>query len=165
VVVIIVASLVNSFSVFIHYFDSPNSEETFRYTIGTIIFFVMFMALFSVQTYVMIDGFILYFKWRQLVIPSSEALKVAQMDDSFKTGGQKRLELIRSLFQPEVHKMHIIFAYLQVAAVVRIAVYCWVRFRSQKAFTEWIPIADGYFYVIYLTEVWITVGMFAFLFD
>jgi hypothetical protein len=87
VVVIIVASLVNSFSVFIHYFDSPNSEETFRYTIGTIIFFVMFMALFSVQTYVMIDGFILYFKWRQLVIPSREALKVAQTDDSFKTGG------------------------------------------------------------------------------
>lgn len=86
-VVIIVASLVNSFSVFIHYFDGPNSEETFRYTIGTIIFFVMFMALFSVQTYVMIDGFILYFKWRQLVIPSSEALKVAQTDDSFKTGG------------------------------------------------------------------------------
>jgi hypothetical protein len=36
---------------------------------------------------VMIDGFILYFKWRQLVIPSREALKVAQTDDSFKTGG------------------------------------------------------------------------------
>lgn len=61
--------------------------------------------------------------------------------------------------------MHVIFTYLQVAAVVRFGVYCWIRFSSQEAFTDWIPISDVYFYIIYCTELWITIGMFAFLFD
>ena len=43
------------------------------------------LALFSIQTYVMIDGFVLYYKWRQLIIPSEEAIKVAEMDDSAKS--------------------------------------------------------------------------------
>jgi hypothetical protein len=61
--------------------------------------------------------------------------------------------------------MHIIFGYLQVAAGVRFAVYCCVRFQSIEAFTDWIAIDDVYFYLIYATELWITIGLFAFLFD
>lgn len=42
--------------------------------------------------------------------------------------------------------------------------YSWIRFSSQKAFTDWVPISDGYFFIIYVTELWITSGLFTFLF-
>jgi hypothetical protein len=73
----------------------------------------MFLAQFSIQFYVMIEGFVLYHKWRELVIPSKDAIELSQKDDSFKTSAQKRLEAIRMLFSTEIYKMHIIFVYLQ----------------------------------------------------
>ena len=45
----------------------------------------MFLGLYSIQFYVMIDGFVLYYKWRQLVIPSKAAIELSLRDDSFKT--------------------------------------------------------------------------------
>jgi hypothetical protein len=76
VAVIVVANLFNCFVVFFHKFDAADSEQTLRYNVGTVLFFLMFIALFSIQTYVMIDGFVLYYKWRQLIIPTAEALSI-----------------------------------------------------------------------------------------
>lgn len=113
----------------------------------------------------MVDGFYTYFKWRTLVIPSKAAVELSLRDDSLKTSAQKRLEAIRALFSTEIYKMNIIFVYLQTQAVIRFVCYSWIRFSSQQAFTDWIPIKDEYFFIIYLTELWITIGLFAFLFD
>ena len=68
------------------------------------------------------------------------------------------------LFSTETYKMHIIFVYLQTQAVIRFVCYSWIRFSSQTAFTDWVPISDQYFFIIYLTELWITSGLFTFLF-
>jgi hypothetical protein len=74
---------------------------------------MMFLALYSIQIYVMIDGFMLYNKWRQLMIPSKEAILHSLKDNSFKNEAQMRLEAIRARFSPEINKMNIIFVYLQ----------------------------------------------------
>ena len=66
--------------------------------------------------------------------------------------------------KPNTYKMNIIFVYLQLQATVRFCVYFYVRFRTEQAFTEWVEIGDTAFYTIYMTEIWITVGLFLFLF-
>jgi len=113
----------------------------------------------------MIDGFMLYYKWRQLMIPSEKAIELSLKDSSLKTEAQMRLEAIRARFSPEINKMNIIFVYLQFSAVIRFLAYSWIRFSSQQAFTDWVQIKDEYFLITYLTELWITSGLFAFLFE
>jgi hypothetical protein len=147
-----------------HSYD-VNSEEKLRYKLGVVIFFMMFLALYSIQIYVMIDGFMLYYKWRQLMIPSKKAIELSLKDSSFKTEAQMRLEAIRARFSPEINKMNIIFVYLQFSAVIRFVAYSWIRFSSQQAFTDWVQIKDEYFLITYMTELWITIGLFAFLFE
>lgn len=66
--------------------------------------------------------------------------------------------------KPNTYKMNIIFVYLQLQATVRFCVYFYVRFRTEQAFTEWVEIGDTAFYTIYITEIWITCGLFLFLF-
>lgn len=155
----------NSFAVLFHKYDTPNSEQTKRYQIGQIVYFTCFLILFVVQTIVMIDGFVTYCRWRRLVIPSKVGLQISEIDDQLKSTQQQKLEVIRALFAPEIHRMNIIFLYLQVPAVVRFVCYVSIRFRSKQAFIDWVPIGNKYFYVIYFTEMWITFGLFAFLFD
>ena len=109
---IVIASAFNSLSVVFHSYD-VNGEEKLRYKLGVVIFFMMFLALYSIQIYVMIDGFMLYYKWRQLMIPSKKAIELSLKDSSFKTEAQMRLEAIRARFSTEINKMNIIFVYLQ----------------------------------------------------
>ena len=97
------------------------------------------------------------------MIPSEEALQLAEKDASLKTQSQMRLEMIRELMQPNIYKMNIIFVYLQFQATVRLTVYCVVRFSNNMTMTEWVPIGDVFFIVIYVTEIWITLGLFLFL--
>jgi hypothetical protein len=59
-----IAILFNSFSTIFHSYDTANSDQTLRYKIGSTVFFVMFMALLSIQFYVMYEGFVYYKKWR-----------------------------------------------------------------------------------------------------
>ena len=73
VAVIVIVSVYNSLSVVFHSYD-VNGEEKLRYKLGVVIFFMMFLALYSIQIYVMIDGFVLYYKWRQLMIPSKKKI-------------------------------------------------------------------------------------------
>lgn len=61
-------------------------------------------------------------------------------------------------------KMNIIFLYLEVQASVRLAIYFYVRFRTLQAFIDWIYISDKLYFAIYFTEIWITFGLFIFLF-
>ena len=48
-------------------FDPSNSEDTVTFRLGQVGFFTCFTALFIIQLYVLIDGFVLYKKWRRLV--------------------------------------------------------------------------------------------------
>lgn len=72
VFVIVFASIANSFMVLFHSLDVENSEETLRYKLGTVAYFVLFIALFSVQVIVLIDGFETYHRWRRLILPTNE---------------------------------------------------------------------------------------------
>lgn len=45
----------------------------------------MYLGLLSIQIYIFVDGFIDYFKWRTLMIPTEEALRDAEKDASLKT--------------------------------------------------------------------------------
>jgi len=130
---------------------------------GEACFFLLIAGLLGIQAYICCDGFILYYKWRILMIPSEEALQLAEKDASLKTQSQMRLEMIRELMQPNIYKMNIIFVYLQFQATVRLTVYCVVRFSNNMTMTEWVPIGDVFFIVIYVTEIWITLGLFLFL--
>lgn len=164
--VIMIGLLYNCVAVLAHYlWGYKSTEDTTTYAIGNILFFLCFLAMFSVQTYVLIDGFVTYFKWRKLIIPSDEALTISDRDDSFKSEPQLRLEQIRQLLQPKTKEMNFIFAYLAVAGIVRFAVYCMIRFKNQNAFVNWEPIPEPYFVIIYLTELWISIGLFIFLFN
>jgi hypothetical protein len=62
--VIVVAILFNSFCTIFHSYDTANSDQTLRYKLGSTVFFVMFMALISIQFYVMVEGFVYYYLWR-----------------------------------------------------------------------------------------------------
>jgi hypothetical protein len=73
---------------------------------------MMFLALYAIQIYVMVDGFKLYYKWCKLVIPSKEAIELSMKDNSLKNEAQIRLEFIRACLSPKINKMHIIFVYL-----------------------------------------------------
>lgn len=72
VFVIVFASFANSFMVLFHSLDVKNSEETLRYKFGTVAYFVLFIALFSVQVFVLIDGFETYYRWRRLILPAND---------------------------------------------------------------------------------------------
>lgn len=131
---------------------------------GQVSFFSFFIILLGIQIYVFIDGFVVFAKWRKLIIPSESARKIAEQDDCEKKEAQLRLEMIRTLMQENTWKMNIIFVYLQIQALVRFGIYCYVRFRTLQAFIDWIYISDKLYFAIYFTEIWITFGLFIFLF-
>lgn len=167
VTLIVVALFLNSASTLVHTTNPAaiNSQEgSPLYKTGQVSFFSFFIILLGIQIYVFIDGFVVFAKWRKLIIPSEDARKKAEQDDSEKNEAQLRLETIRALMKENTFKMNIIFLYLEVQASVRLAIYFYVRFRTLKAFIDWIYISDKLFFAVYFTEIWITFGLFIFLF-
>ena len=61
--------------------------------------------------------------------------------------------------------MNIFFLYLHLLFIVRLGVYCAIRFSSWNALTEWITIKPFLLYITYGTELSITIGLFVILCD
>jgi hypothetical protein len=166
VITITVMSLVNTGMVVYHMQAGAGSESTSIYKLGQVIYFVFFILLFVIQLGVFIDGFVIYYHWRRLIVTTDPNSTGAQAESSTNIAeSQIRLESIRILFKPQISKMNAIFVYLQGAATIRLVVYIVLRFQSQTAFTDWIAIDVKYFLIIYASELWITVGLFIFVFD
>lgn len=109
---------------------------------------------------VMFDTFVVHNRWRKLII-----IPKGQINSGESGSAIERLQSIRELFKPKVQKMNIFFFGLHLLFIVRLGVYCAIRFRSWDAFIDWIPIEPFLLYITYATELSITIGLFVILFD
>jgi hypothetical protein len=78
VIFIVLATVINSLMVIEPIFDPTNTTETLRYKLGALTYLIIFLSLLLVQGYVMIEGFVLYFKWRRLIIPPNNNVRLGE---------------------------------------------------------------------------------------
>ena len=167
---------INTFFTTFHEFDEEDSEKTDRYEIG----FWSYMVLFFIQSVILVGIFIfaivVYCRFASILRPSKKALGLLagvsvqdsrdddeDEDDIYIKPEELALEAYREAYRPNYFKNNIYIMVFLFLIAVRTGLYLYLRFNSKEALLHWDFINPIYFYIIFVNDTILTIGILYFI--
>lgn len=134
--------------------------------------YVAYMAFFFCQSLVLLVTFVfawvLYIRLALFLKPDSNATTSgSQDDDEFedlnKSAFERKRDVIRKNFQPQYLRLNVVLLYLLLVLTIRTVTYFCLRLTSYEKIFEWQIIKPSVFYVTYVTDFMILVGVLNFI--
>ncbi len=129
---------------------------------------ITYMMCFFLQSIMLLGtflfGWILFIRLFLFLRPDSE--DTPENDDLFhdvnKSSFERKRDVIRKSFKPQFSRMNVVLLYILFVLTVRTITYVWLRLTSYEKIFDWLLIKPSIFYVTYMTDVMITVGILLF---
>lgn len=147
-----------------HHLDDEDSEKTLRYKMGSISYMMCFFLQSIMLLATFLFGWILFIRLFIFLKPDQE--DTPENDDMFhdvnKSSFERKRDVIRKSFKPQFCRMNVVLLYLLFVLTIRTVTYVWLRLTSHEKIFDWLLIKPSTFYITYVTDVMITVGILLF---
>ena len=129
---------------------------------------ICYMICFFLQSIMLLATF--FFGWilfvRLFIFLKPDSDDTPESDDMFhdvnKSSFERKRDVIRKSFKPQFFRMNVVLLYILFVLTIRTITYVWLRLTSHEKIFDWLLIKPSIFYITYVTDVMITLGILLF---